>query len=114
MDTVEAFDWLLSRPPVLSARSVLPCHVVRRRDGADVWPAFAAGVASLSGWLPDATTPKELDDCIAHGWSLMNCGVFAPDDLRREYDEVIRLVEERFKGFAMRHDPTFLTGRRSS
>ena len=57
MTALEAHDFLAIRP----TRSVLP-SVAAMLDGVDVWPAFAAAFAVVSGMLDDCRTEAELDD----------------------------------------------------
>ncbi len=104
---MEAFDRLLSRGPV---RDAWPWRVVIRRPNGDtdVWPAFVAALANMSGWLEEAATPEQLNAAIQHGWSLVNCGVFRLADVRHECDEIIWLVRDRFERVCSFHDPAFL------
>src|SRR5437879_848198 len=90
-------------------RTVWPFRVSRKdRDGwTDIWPLWVAALASLSGWLDDATAPAELDNCIRHGWSLINCGIYSLADVKAECETICRLDRERFERVCLYRDPAF-------
>lgn len=71
-------------------------------DGGRIclWAASATALASLSGALEDA---RDLDDCIealAHGDSLLSCGVLSPDQLHEEGREILEELSEWAEGMA--------------
>jgi hypothetical protein len=55
----------------------------------DAWPEVATALASLSGWLDDASTDNDLDEAIGQGRSLLDAGIL--DEAAVE-DECERLV----------------------
>src|SRR5437867_7157389 len=69
MTTLEAHDRLAVRPD----RSLLPAAALL--GGVDVWPAFVAALASVSGMLEDSRTDADLDEAVRHGWTLLQAGV---------------------------------------
>jgi len=46
-----------------------------------VWPAYHAACAYVSGCLESATTPDELRESIEHGQSLHNSGIVSDDEI---------------------------------
>jgi len=106
---LEAFDRLMCRPPG-PMRHAFPCRVmVRRRHGhVDAWAVAAAALANMSGMLELSITSDQLDQAVAYGWTLMTMGgVYTWEDFKAEFDEVIRLIGERFKESCLWHDPAF-------
>jgi hypothetical protein len=60
--------------------------------GVSLEPAIGAALASLSGQLEDARDLPALREAIAHGLSLLSCGVLTEEDVLREADEAVRQV----------------------
>jgi hypothetical protein len=80
MDLVEAHERFAARKD----RSIVPgTATALSPDGEEVdfWPALAAGLADLSGWLEDAEDDADLDDAARQGLSLVGGGVVSGQDV---------------------------------
>jgi hypothetical protein len=60
---------------------------------ATLLPLFAAGAASLSGALADATTVDDLRECCAHFRALWDAELFGPAELNAAAAEVFQAMQ---------------------
>jgi hypothetical protein len=91
MHVVEAHGRLAGR----TDRGIVPFPALLVNDSGeavDAWPALAAALADLSGWLEDARTDADLDAAVRHGLALLSAGVVSGDRLDEGILSVMRQV----------------------